>query len=243
MRDMSDNDSSGGNGKAAAEQAAAHQDISRALLAGKLRPGTPLRERRLAEIFGLTRGTVRKLLLRLSAEGKVQLIPNRGAYVPQPSSKDIRQVYDARKAVESGMAMLIASRITTEQIARLKSHIREERCAGPATRDESVRLSGSFHVVLARMLGSPELEEIVQRLVARTQIFVALFEPAHHSNCAPDEHEAIVRALESGNGEGAAAVMLRHLQQVEERIMAHLDGEDTADLSKVLRAAFGRDGK
>ncbi len=57
---------------------ALHQAITRALLDGKLRPGTPLRERYLAESFGVTRGLVRKVLLRLGQEGKLEMHANRG---------------------------------------------------------------------------------------------------------------------------------------------------------------------
>ena len=95
------------------------------LLEGKLRPGTPLRERQLAEIFGLTRGAVRKVLGRLGQEGKVQAFTNRGSFVPQPTIVDVQQVYDARKAVESGIVAVLTSRMTTSQLARLRMQVQK----------------------------------------------------------------------------------------------------------------------
>lgn len=217
----------------------AYDAISRALLEGKLRPGTPMRERQLAEVFGLTRGAVRKLLLRLGHEGKLQMFPNRGAFVPQPSSQDIRQVYDARKAVETGMVALLALRITPQQLASLRAHVREERRAQrQGRRDESVKLAGGFHIQLVQALDNSELAAIVQRLVARTQMFVALFEPARESGCAPDEHEAILDALATRDGGRAASTMLAHLQQVEARVVEHVGEEAQPQLVDILRAAL-----
>ncbi|MFO0458193.1 MAG: GntR family transcriptional regulator, partial [Burkholderiales bacterium] len=80
----------------------------KALLGGALRPGTPLRERHLAQAFGTTRGTVRKVLLRLGTEGKLELRPNRGAFVPTPSAEDVRRVYEMRRVLECGTVAMLA---------------------------------------------------------------------------------------------------------------------------------------
>jgi DNA-binding GntR family transcriptional regulator len=217
----------------------AYDAISKALLEGKLRPNTPLRERYLAEVFGTTRGAVRKVLLRLGHEGKLAIFPNRGAYVPQPSGDDIKQAYDARKAVEVGLVTLLASRIQGDQLAHLRSHVSRERHAQRrGHRETSVTLAGAFHVELVHALGNPELGAIVGRLVARTRMFVALFEPARDSGCAPDEHEAIVAALASRDGSRAAAAMLDHLQRVEARIHEHLNHREPPALADILRSAL-----
>ncbi len=223
-----------------ASEATLHEAISRALLAGKLAPGTPLRERYLAEQFGVTRGAVRKVLLRLGHEGKLEMHRNRGAFVPQPSVQDMEQIYGARKAVEAGVVALLASRIDDAGLARLRAHVRQERSAARAgAREESVRLAGGFHGTLVEMLANPELAAIVQKLVARTQMFVALFESARDSGCAPDEHEAIVAAFERRDPGAAVEAMLQHLGHVEERVKAHVGvGEESPEVADILRDAI-----
>ncbi len=209
------------------------------LLEGKLRPGTPLRERQLAEIFGLTRGAVRKLLLRLGHEGKLEMFTNRGAFVPQPTVADVRHVYDARKAVESGLVAILAPRMTAPQLTHLRSQVRKERRAQRlGKRNVSVKLAGSFHIELVQALGNDELTDIVRRLISRTQMFVALFEPARQSGCAPDEHEVILEALASRDPGRAVAAMIDHLQRVQVRVMQHLDEEPAPPLVDILRSAL-----
>jgi DNA-binding GntR family transcriptional regulator len=211
--------------------------LSKALLSGKLRPGTPLRERTLAELFGVTRGAVRRALLQLVEEGKLEAFANRGAYVPQPSGEAIREVYEARKAVESGLVALIAPRITPTELARLKSHVAKERQAERrGDREASVRLSGAFHGELVALAGNETLSEIVTRLVGRTQLYVSLFESARHSGCAPDEHGAIVSALTKKDASGAAAAMVRHLELVHARVQEHVGDKQSDDIADALRA-------
>lgn len=218
----------------------AYTEISRALLEGQLKPGMPLRERQLAEIFETSRGAIRKALLRLGNEGKLQILPNRGAFVPQPSREDVRRTYDARKAVESGLVALLATRITDEQIAQLESHTQQQHRFDAHPREKTVLLSGEFHAELVRMIDSPELEEIVERLVSRTRILVALFEKPQDADCGVSEHEEIIRALKSRDPSKAVKAMFQHLSHVEERILAHIDHDDKDDLQNILRNAFGK---
>lgn len=218
----------------------AYKEIARALIEGQLKPGMPLRERQLAEIFHLSRGAIRKVLLRLGSEGKLQVIPNRGAFVPQPSRHDVLHIYDARKAVESGVAGLLASRINDEQIASLQSHTCEQHRVRENPRERTVRLSGEFHAELVRMIGSPELTAIVEQLVSRTQIMVALFESPTDADCSATEHEEIIEALKARDPARSASAMLDHLARVEQRILSHIDKEETSDLQSILRNAFGK---
>lgn len=218
----------------------AYKEISRALIEGQLKPGMPLRERQLAEIFGISRGAIRKVLLQLGNEDKLQIIPNRGTFVPQPSSDDVRRIYDARKAVESGVAGLLASRITDAQIAALESHTCQQHKVQEHPREKTVRLSGEFHGELVAMIGSPELTAIVERLVSRTQIMVALFESPADADCSANEHEAIIAALKARDAAKSAAVMLDHLERVEQRILSHIAPEAEPDLNSILHNAFGK---
>ena len=218
---------------------ALHKSITRALLNGLLPPGTALRERYLADEFAVTRGLVRKVLLRLGQEGKLEMHPNRGAYVPEPTVEQIKFAYEARKAVESGVVSLLAVSITTAQLTQIKKHLRIERAASRrARRDESVQLAGDFHLLLAQLLGNPVLLEMVQRLVNRTQMFVALFESAQFSDCAPNEHEPVVEALTRKSSADAAEAMVKHLSMIEQRVLARTQVKEKAPLAAILRAAL-----
>jgi DNA-binding GntR family transcriptional regulator len=63
--------------KTAPDDEAIHRVISGALLAGRLAPGAPLREVALAEVFGVSRERIRKVLQRLGTERLLVLQPRR----------------------------------------------------------------------------------------------------------------------------------------------------------------------
>ncbi|MCT8176742.1 GntR family transcriptional regulator [Variovorax sp. CY25R-8] len=210
--------------------------VSKALLSGKLRPGTPLRERALAEALGCTRGAVRKVLARLGSEKRLVLEHNRGAFVPNPSIEDMRGTYRARRIVEAGLVTALFGQLAREQVATLRKHVQaEQKAFKEGRREDAVRLAGDFHLLLAQMAGSEELLSYIGRLIANTELYKALYDSAEAASCAPREHEQIIDALTAGKSlDKALAVALEHLDELERRVIAGAAAEQETDLATLL---------
>ncbi|WP_422098049.1 GntR family transcriptional regulator [Variovorax sp.] len=210
--------------------------VSKALLSGKLRPGTPLRERALAEALGCTRGAVRKVLARLGSEKRLVLEHNRGAFVPNPSIEDMRGTYRARRIVEAGLVTTLFGQLAREQVATLRKHVQaEQKAFKEGRREDAVRLAGDFHLLLAQMAGSEELLSYIGRLIANTELYKALYDSAEAASCAPREHEQIIDALTAGKSlDKALAVALEHLDELERRVIAGAAAEQETDLATLL---------
>ncbi|GAB5099501.1 GntR family transcriptional regulator [Caballeronia sp. LP006] len=212
--------------------------VASALLQGKLAPGAQLVERELAAAFDCTRGAVRKALARLGAEGKLTLEVNRGAFVPSPSVDDIREVYRARQVVEAGIVASLCGALKTPQKRALRAHVKsEQRALKTGVVEECVRLAGQFHLLLAQLAGTPEVEAFLARLVARTELYKALFDPSKVSNCASDEHGRLVDALEAGDLHTALAVMREHIDELEARVLTEAGGQRSSDLASLFAGA------
>ncbi|SAK41373.1 GntR family transcriptional regulator [Caballeronia ptereochthonis] len=212
--------------------------ITSALLHGRLAPGAQLVERELAAAFDCTRGTIRKVLARLGAEGKLTLEVNRGAFVPSPTVADIREVYRARQVVEAGIVAALCGGLSAPTKRALRAHIRAERRAVKAgSVEECVRLAGHFHLLLAELAGAPEVHAFLAKLVAKTELYKALFDPSKVSNCASDEHGRLVDALEEGELDAALATMRAHIGELEARVLAQAGGAQTSDLAALFAGA------
>ena len=210
--------------------------VSKALLSGKLRPGTPLRERALAEALGCTRGAVRKVLARLGSEKRLVLEHNRGAFVPNPSIDDMRGIYRARRIVEAGLITTLFGNLERDQVAALRKHVQaEQKAFKEGRREDSIRLAGDFHLLLAQMAGSDELLSYIQRLISNTELYKALYDSAEAASCAPREHEQIIEALTTGKSlDKALAVAVEHLDELEQRVIAGAAAEQEVDLATLL---------
>ena len=212
-----------------------YEAVLAALLDGRLPAGTPIREQHLAAMFGATRGRARKVLMRLGHEGRLELIPNRGAFVPTPSLADARRVFAARRVLEAGIVATLAQGIVKRDLEKLRRHLdAERRAAAAGRRHDSVKLSAAFHTLLAQVVGNEEIAESLERLLLPAQLLVSLYEPASLSHCAPTEHEQVVEALAAGDVKRAVAVMTSHLTAIEGRLAVPRERPSAIDLAGAL---------
>ena len=225
-------------------ETAIHRAISTPLLAGRLAPGTQLVETRLAELFGVSRERIRKVLARLGHERLLELLPNRGAFVANPSLDQAREIYEARRIVEGGIVGRLAGRLTAAQVDLLAAHGRREHAAlDRGDRALSIRLSGEFHVQLAQCTGSPFVVRELHELVSRTSMLVAFFESPGASACACEEHQAILTALSAGDAGSALKAMHTHLSLIETRLSQRTPPTAPSEPLAELARAWAEDGR
>jgi DNA-binding GntR family transcriptional regulator len=223
------------------DETAIHAVLSRILLAGRLPGGTKLGEHKLAEIFGVSRERIRKVLHRLGHERLLELVKNRGAFTIAPDLGEIHAVFEARRILESGIAAHLAETLTSAQLDRLRDHVeREAEALKAGRRDEWLKLSAEFHFLLADMTGNPIIQRHAQELVGRTTMLVAFYENTAGSQCGCDEHRGIFRALAAGERGRAVKAMSGHLALVETRLrpLACVDAGPTIES---LVAEYGAD--
>ena len=215
--------------------------IHEAVLDHRLSPGTKLKEVALAELFGVTRALIRKVLARLSHTRLVDLRPNRGAVVASPTAEEARDLFAARKAIEGAILSSLAPRITRKQVRELRTMTRAEHGAYEAgnTRD-GLKFSVGFHRVLARMAGNAVLTEFLDQLVARTPLVVLAYQATTaDSACRIDEHSQIVDALAAGNTARAVATMGAHFDTLLARLDLSGSARREADLAELLGVQRG----
>jgi DNA-binding GntR family transcriptional regulator len=218
-----------------------YEILADALLSGRLSPGAKLGEQRLADIFGVSRERIRNVLHRLGHERLIDVVRNRGAFVANPGLEEAREIYEARRVVEGGIAWQLATRLSPAQLKTLREHFREEEAAHrKGNRADTIRLSGAFHIVLAGMTRNALVVRQMQELVSRTSMLVALFEQETAPGCGVDEHASILRALETGDPAAAAGAMTAHLSLVETRLQARPTPARDVDLEVTLRAGARR---
>jgi DNA-binding GntR family transcriptional regulator len=212
-----------------------HETLSRTLLEGRLTPGAKLPEHRLAAIFHVSRERVRKVLHRLVAERRLEAVPQRGVFVPNPSVEEIGRTYLAHRVFEAGVIAELARRFRGSILDRIESHLEEERAAVErGDRAASVRLSGEFHLMLVDSLNNPELSRFLRELLARSSLMVSAFEPARLLLCGVDEHAAIAAALRDGDAERAIALSGEHFRHIEERLAEGLVERSEISIEQAL---------
>jgi DNA-binding GntR family transcriptional regulator len=196
---------------------AIYYSLRRAIIEQALRPGMKLPEDAIGEQFGVSRTSVRNALVRLNAEGLVDIRPNKGACVAEPTLEEALDIFSLRRSLEREVVNRLSKRITPAELEELEGHVEEEKRAMNSTGPLSMRLAGEFHILLAELTGSKQLTRYVSEIVSRCSLIMALYSRPHSSECGVDEHMRIIEALRRRDPEQAMHVMEHHLGAVEER--------------------------
>ncbi|MET9478913.1 GntR family transcriptional regulator [Streptomyces sp. NPDC006638] len=194
-----------------------YSHIKQAVLDRRYEGGTLLTEGELAEAVGVSRTPVREALLKLEVEGLIKLYPKKGALVLAVSVQEIADVVETRLLVEE-FAVRKAVPASARLIARLEEVLEEQRekarigdLAAFAVTDRC------FHAEIVRYAGNEILSKLYDQLRDRQlRMGVAVLE-AHPERVAKsiEEHAELLDAVRSGDAEGAARSIRRHVSRVK----------------------------
>jgi DNA-binding GntR family transcriptional regulator len=191
----------------------AYERIRALILDGDVLPGARLGQVELAEQLGISRTPVREALGRLTGEGLVEFLPNRGFRAAGLVLDQVVRRLEVRLLLEPGIARLSAERRTSDHLTELDAAIARE--AEAATRVAAHDASREFHLILAHATGNPELVsvfsalwvvEIGRRLLARRSV------EEEWTGADVSEHRAIAAAVEAHDGDRAAGLMEQHIR-------------------------------
>jgi len=144
-------------------------------------------------------------------------------------------VFEARALLEPRTARSAAARVSSADILGLRDHLRREHAAldagqtGPA-----LRLSGAFHVEIARISDQSIICGMIENLIARSSLVIALYWRRRNAICESTGHHALLRALEAGDGDEAEALMKSHLTD----LLSLLDLTEAAPVPRSLKEAL-----
>ncbi|WP_319782998.1 GntR family transcriptional regulator [Oceanisphaera sp. IT1-181] len=225
------------------EQDKVYQRIWEAIVAHKLLPGTRLKEEELSEAFGLSRGFVRKLLLQLSYHKLVNLVPNSGAFVAEPSPEEAREIFQARRLIEAELVRELASKCTVREKEQLQEHLKQEHDAIERG-DQSlrIRLSGEFHLLIGKLANKPVLTSFLHEIIPRSSLIVALYQGAGkgksgHGGLSCSEHNVLLDAIANHQVEQAVALMISHLNDIEAQLQLEPVTDKGVDLKYIFADA------
>ena len=173
------------------------------LMSGGFEPGQGLKLAELAKAFGTSATPVREALNRLIAERALEDLPNRTVRVPTLTSDQLRDLKEARCAIEGIAVTRAAQRMTPDAIDALARTIQAEdghdAKNAPA---ESAEQNQLFHFTIYRQAGSAVLLAIIENLWLQSGPYLRLASEQidRRSIAGTKYHSVILDALRIADG-------------------------------------------
>lgn len=180
----------------------AYEKIKEAIYKRRLAPGAPLVEQSLCDAFHVSRTPVRNALRRLSQEGYVEIIPNKGAFVIQPSIEDIRQLYEVRIELEIFAVHLCIETFREDDIKILQEILDQEQKAFE-DRDFPLYMETNteFHATIVDKAENQYLSDIFHSIYKKMNIILTLYDnfyvPIAQDIQSVKYHELMILAIEN----------------------------------------------
>lgn len=193
-----------------------HRALLDAVVEQRLPPGMKLSEDQLGRIFGASRTLVRAALQSLAHDGIVTIARHRGAFVASPTVADAREVFEARRMIEAVTVARAAQLLSSDNEGAVIAVLDEgARAMAEGDRARTIRLSGEFHLAIARVAGQRVLHGFLLELLSRSSLVIALYGHSNHSACGQAEHRRLLAALRRHDGAEAGRLMQQHLDSIE----------------------------
>lgn len=198
-----------------------------AIVRGDFPPGSRVGETELAERFGTSRGPLREALRRLESRRLVERTPHVGIRIASLSPAALVEIYYVREALEGMAARMAALHMTPEEVTGLKAlltaHQEDEALKSDVAYfqqegdlDFHYRvIQGSHNAALTELL----IGELYHRIrMYRYQVSAYPNRPQK----AFAEHQRIVEAIETRDGDLAEMLMRRHISSARQNYEQHL---------------------
>jgi DNA-binding GntR family transcriptional regulator len=202
----------------------AYEELRERILDLRLPPGTVVFEQALAAELGLGRMPVREALARLAVDRFVTVQPRRGTTVTAPSLEDVADMFDAREAIECGVAHIAARRASEEDLATLAGLITAaDRARHGADHEAFLRDDHAVHSFLVHLVHNPLLQDAADRLLLHNLRFWRSYwstRPARMTTMI--SHADLLTALQAGDADAAEAAMREHIARSRQLLHADL---------------------
>jgi len=208
----------------------------------ELEPGTNLDEASAVARLGLSRTPVREAIVRLAAEGLVQLLPNRGARVAPMGWDDIREHLEAFDIIQRLITRWSALRRSEANLAKM-----EELCTSfEQAQDKSdsaamLQLNWDFHAAIAAGCRNSVMEEYYLRLltgnlrISRLAMSYEAYTTAHayhsHVGNIRQEHRELVQAIRVKDADRAERLARSHANLARKRVTETLTQSLTDEMA------------
>jgi DNA-binding GntR family transcriptional regulator len=210
--------------------------LHEAIVRGELQPGERLPIEELAEVLDMSPMPIREALRRLDAVGLVENVPHRGARVTELSLEDLRDVYEARLALEPLAVQHAAEHFDQEDAERGQETLAALNKLGDSPTADTWAAHTAFHFSLYEPAGSDWLMRLIRPLWESSERYRLAAPSKRKLLMRRDEHERILRACIDHQPAVARAELHNHLTRTANMVARSMGGGDLFEPVTVPKA-------
>jgi len=203
------------------------EQVRKAIVEGRIAPGTRLTERELCEAFGISRTVVREIVRRLEAEKLADVIAHRGVTVATLTRKRVEEIYEIRTELEAIAVRSFLKVATDADIEVARDY--GERLLAAGQRGDKVGMAeimSSFLRFMAEVGDNRIAAEILEQLRTRINMLrvLAMAEPGQLET-GMEGVRAIIAGIVARDVAASEQATRVYVRRSGEAVLRHMDRE------------------
>jgi len=199
------------------------------ILKREFKSGAKISIDQVVESLGVSRTPVTTALQRLAKEGLVEIIPQRGTFVTELTTRDVSELFDIRLMIELHAAEHI---LETGKIARFIADTQSPMAGMRQAMvnddygdyETFVANDRDLHLALVKCTDNQHLIHLYSEMNVHIQVARAHYlDTVEKARQGYMEHEDILKAFREGQSNQVQQALRNHIQTVRERILEILD--------------------
>lgn len=196
-----------------------YPQVFEAILDQRLTATSRFTEESLVQMFGASRSQIRRTLTQLSHEQVVILRTHQRPKIAIAAPEQTRQILHARRLTEIMLIELTCQQQPAGLEALRELIEKQRRFRALGQHGAAIRLSGEFHLQLAKLAGNAPLAHFLGSLVPMTSLALAQCRQQTNRDTTVQTHTTIVDAVERNDVNAAVRLMNRHLSDLEQQLL------------------------
>ena len=203
------------------------------IVTGRLAPGTVIKDAELADRLGVSITPVREAIVLLSAEGLIDISPNRTRRITDVSQKNALELIDVMRVLACAGVEWGVPNLADADLARMRQRL-DEMLAGLRSGDVATATSAGadFSTIMISASGNRELQTHVDLVVTRMRRLMGLTAESYHWRPWIDGYTEMLALLEQGDSQAA---IVRYRQIYAEARAGLESGEAAAQRLEAAR--------
>jgi DNA-binding GntR family transcriptional regulator len=204
------------------------QSLKEMIYEAELKPGQPLIQERVAEMFQVSRVPVRDALQMLIGMGIAVNVPRRGVIVRPLSRALLADLFEVRRILEGAAVRMAVRRTTPGFLRRLEGIVAQQAaCLKAGDVSQYAKLDDEFHRALYEGVGNARLVELIfanWELIKQARSASTVL-PEHGKAWMGNSikrHRRILTALKKRGEETACAAVFENIESSEREIVSRL---------------------
>jgi DNA-binding GntR family transcriptional regulator len=188
--------------------------LTRAIVEGRLAPGSRIVEADIARRMGVSRAPVREAARRLERQGVLVSKPRHGFAVRAITVQEIDDIFEVRMSLEQTAIALACKKADASGLLRLQTMVEDMvRDAPLQPQHQRITSDLAFHTLICELSGNAHLHRIFSNIQTEMCMIIALIDAVYNDPAAMAQtHRPVLDALMRRDADAAHAAMRTHLE-------------------------------